>query len=244
MRLYTGNEARAIRRTLQGPEAAPIWPLYGRKPKMPTPGGSFGAPRGRKKGRQKLHAGADLGAPEGTPVLAMDAGRVVWAWNGWDNIDAKGNDTGNTAMLIVQNYDGRVVNYAAVGKDSWLEFGINKGSEVYRGEPIARVGRYPGGGTMLHLETYAKGTRRNIKWWEDEGKPDALLDPMPYVSASIDNVAPPRPMPPAPQPTPRPMPGPSPSPSPSPAPAQAGGGGLLVLVLLGFVFAASGGGHG
>lgn len=215
---------------------------------MPTDSGSFGSPRGSKRGKTKLHAGADLGAPEGTPVLAMDSGRVVFAWNGWDNMDAQGNDVGNTAQLMVQNDDGRVVNYAAVGKDSWLEFGINKGSRVEKGEPIARVGRYPGGGTMLHLETYTEGTRRNAKWYAGQGQPSQMLDPMPYVQASISNVSPPLPVPPAPEPwrppAPAPAPAPAPRPAPAPAPAQAGGGGVLALVAIAFVMLAGGGKDG
>ena len=162
----------------------PVWPFPGKAPKMPTAKGSFGAHRRwMDDGRHKLHAGADLGAPEGTLIVAMAPGRVVTLWNGWAG--------GNTARVLIEDADG-VTNYAAVGKRSWDEFGLVKGSTVAQGQPIARVGRYPGGGTMLHLERYARGVRQNHKWYEG-ARPAVLRDPTPWVVAALASPSPPRP---------------------------------------------------
>lgn len=185
----------------------PSWP-FDRAPKMPTPKGSFGAfRRMMPDGRKKLHAGADLGAPRGTIIKAMEAGRVVFTWNGWAG--------GETAVILVENDSGSgVLNYAAVLPHSWEEFGLGKGSKVAQGQPIARVGRYPGGGQMLHLELYAPGTRRSAKWYEGQ-RPPQLRDPTPYVVAAATQPRPPGP----PTPTP-PDPPPAPPPGPPPAPPE------------------------
>jgi murein DD-endopeptidase MepM/ murein hydrolase activator NlpD len=221
------------RRPLRGIDA-PAWPLHARRPKMPTPGGSFGAERGIHDGRQKWHAGIDLYAPEGAPVVAMEPGTVIRTWNGW-----AGGDTAR--ILVASDADGKVINYAAVGRDSWNEFHIRAGSHVERGQFLARVGRYPKGSTMLHLEVYAPGTTDNHKWFEG-ARPPELLDPSELISAAASDTPAPSPSPspsPSPWPSPEPRPSPSPSPRPSPRPyptpsdrPQAGGGGLWGLAAL------------
>lgn len=191
-------------------DPAPVWPLPGvSSAGKPTRLGSFGAGRGPKG-----HAGIDLGAPEGSLVVAMEGGRIVNIVRGWDG--------GNTARMLVQGASGLVLNYAAIGIDSWLEFGHREGHSVAKGEALARVGRYPRGGTMLHLEAYRPGTHDSKKWYLETEPPPELLDPTHYVELAKAGE---------PMPEPEPLPWPEPGPEPEPAPV-AGGGGILLLALL------------
>lgn len=205
----------------------PAWPLPGVGHRTPA-GRAFGASRGAKK----WHAGIDLVAPEGWLVLAMEPGRIVTIRRGWSNVYDKRTGelvAGNTARVLVEGDSGLVVNYAALGIDSWDEFGHRKGDRVGKGEPIGRVGRYPHGGQMLHLETYRQGTRDNVRWYKGQPPPPELLDPTDYVERAAEGGAAIE-MPPIDV---RPFPGPPPpAPKPTPAPARAGGGGLLLIAAL------------
>lgn len=144
-----------------------IWPLPKVSKRNPTALGSFGASRGSKDGKKKLHAGTDIYAPAGSPVVAMEGGTVVNIVNGW----AKGD----TARILIQGDSGNVANYAAISKKSWEEFGIQEGDRVEAGETIARIGTYPKGSTMLHFELYRSGTKDNKRWYSGN-RPPQLLD--------------------------------------------------------------------
>lgn len=160
------------------PGAAPLWPLPGVSSKgKPTSLGSFGAPR--KQGT-KFHAGVDLGAPEGTVVVAPEDGTLVRD-QGWDGLNAK------ALLLETARPGGPVLLFGGVAPGSWPvnEKGRLDKRFVRRGEPIAVIGRYPNGGTMLHFETYVRGTRQNRKWFQMRPKPGSLIDPTPYVGAMV-----------------------------------------------------------
>jgi len=158
-------------------KANPIWPIvHGREPKVPTSGGkAIGAPRPN----DRQHAGIDLIDKEGLPVVATETGRIV-AINPWDGPDAK--------SLLLETDSGVVVNYGAVAPNSWHEFGVGVGSKVTAGQPIARIGRYPHGSTMLHFELYLSGTRQNEKWKAGKNPPSNLLDPTDYLQRASARV--------------------------------------------------------
>ena len=156
----------------------PIWPLaYDPEPKVATSGGkALGAPRAQG---ERHHAGIDIITPYGTPVVATETGRIV-ATGPWDGGQAK--------SLMLETNSGVVVNYGAVAPDSWQEFGVDVGSQVKAGQPIARIGRYPAGTSMLHFELYLAGTRKSAKWKGGKAPPPNLLDPTNYLQRASSRV--------------------------------------------------------
>jgi murein DD-endopeptidase MepM/ murein hydrolase activator NlpD len=131
-----------------------LWPVNG------TINSGFG-PRG-----SSFHDGIDIAAPEGTPILAIEAGEVIYS----DQLRGYGN------MIIVRHAGGIVSVYAH--NESNL---VREGQSVARGEVVARVGSTGRvSGPHLHFEI-----RRN----------NAAQDPLRYlpqlccVTAS-DNVSP------------------------------------------------------
>jgi len=164
----------------------PAWPLPTVEPKLvATYGGkSFGAARAPKAGvRPRQHAGVDILAPRGAPVVAMEGGTIV----------AHQRFNGPLAhALLLQTDSGIVLLYGEVEPESWSELGVDIGSRVERGDAIARVGQNPGGSTMLHFETYRRGTSQNHRWYADGYPPPELLDPTVYLetAAAGEQVSP------------------------------------------------------
>jgi lipoprotein NlpD len=131
-----------------------LWPVNG------TINSGFG-PRG-----STFHDGIDIAAPEGTPILAIEAGEVIYS----DQLRGYGN------MVIVRHAGGIVSVYAH--NEANL---VREGQAVARGEVVARVGSTGRvSGPHLHFEI-----RKN----------NAAQDPLRYlpqlccVTAS-DNVSP------------------------------------------------------
>ncbi len=125
----------------------------------------FGAPRDGRR-----HAGIDLYGDSGDVVVAMADGTVV---------NTQTFHLGSHGILV--EHDGAVVLYGEVRPGSWNEFGVGEGSRVSAGDPIARidclVGEDPNCDShMLHLETYAPGTLKNMQW-SSSSPPAALRDP-------------------------------------------------------------------
>jgi len=131
-----------------------LWPVNG------TINSGFG-PRG-----SSFHDGIDIAAPEGTPILAIETGEVIYS----DQLRGYGN------MVIVRHAGGIVSVYAH--NEANL---VREGQAVARGEVVARVGSTGRvSGPHLHFEI-----RKN----------NAAQDPLRYlpqlccVTAS-DNVSP------------------------------------------------------
>lgn len=128
----------------------------------------FGANR---DGGNRNHVGIDLYANYNDPVVAMGNG-VVTATQSFH--------LGSHAIFV--DHGNVVVMYGEVTPKSWSEFGVGIGSKVKKGDPIARVacmdweGRYCDS-HMLHLETYAPGTKRNQRWFPSKATPPAIRDP-------------------------------------------------------------------
>lgn len=125
----------------------------------------FGAPRDGRR-----HAGVDLFGDSGDIVVAIADGTVV---------NTQSFHLGSDGILV--EHDGAVVLYGEVRPNSWNEFGVGEGSRVRAGDPIARIACLVGddpscASHMLHLETYAPGTRQNLQW-KGSSPPAALRDP-------------------------------------------------------------------
>jgi murein DD-endopeptidase MepM/ murein hydrolase activator NlpD len=141
------------------PESAPgfetfIWPVNG------TINSGYG-PRG-----MSFHDGIDIAAPEGTPILAIEDGEVIYS----DQLRGYGN------MVILRHAGGIISVYAH--NESNL---VREGQSVARGEVVARVGSTGRvSGPHLHFEI-----RKN----------NAAQDPLRYLPqlccvTAADNVSP------------------------------------------------------
>lgn len=119
------------------------WPLRG----YHTISSGFG---GREfGGGEEVHYGVDIPAPEGTPVRAARAGRVLesrpdygrgWGWT-----------------VVIQHPDGWITRYAHLSANL-----IKKGELVVRGQRIGRVGSTGRStGPHLHFGTYLNWHPRN-----------------------------------------------------------------------------------
>jgi len=167
------TSAKTTRRAAGG-SRKPVWPLVNNfAAKVPEPGVYWSARAiGAVRSATKLHAGIDLKANAGDICVACEDGIIVKT-QGWDGDRAK--------AIFLQTDSGPVLNYGAVAPNSWNEFNVRKGVRVKRGQPIARVGTYPGGSSMLHFEMYKKGTTTNYRWMRGEPPPPRLLDPTNYL---------------------------------------------------------------
>ncbi len=92
----------------------------------------------------KLHAGVDVAAPIGTPVVAAAAGEVIEA--GW-------NSGGYGNLIELQHLDGSVTLYAHNNRIL-----VNVGQKVNQGEQIGEMGSTGySTGPHVHFEIHPKG---------------------------------------------------------------------------------------
>lgn len=105
------------------------------------------------RGGVEFHEGADIAAPEGTPVFSVDAGRVEFV--GWD---------GGYGLCVVVDHGGYKTKYAHLHEKS-----VFVGETVTAGHPVGSVGSSGRStGPHLHFGVYVNGR------WVD---PEAVLVP-------------------------------------------------------------------
>ncbi|MBD2560658.1 M23 family metallopeptidase [Nostoc linckia FACHB-391] len=98
-------------------------------------------------GKHKFHTGIDFGAAKGTPIYAVDAGRVVFA----------GDKGGYGKAAVIQHQGGLSTLY---GHASQLY--VQQGQQVVRGQMIAAVGSTGfSTGPHLHFEVHVNGVTQN-----------------------------------------------------------------------------------
>lgn len=103
----------------------------------PVKGGILTSHFGTRRGSN--HHGIDIGARRGTPVRAASAGTVKFS--GW-------GPTGYGLMIIIKHPDNLTTVYAHNSRNL-----VQEGSEVKRGQMIARVGKTGrASGPHLHFE--------------------------------------------------------------------------------------------
>lgn len=153
------------------PGLSPLWPLPGTPRKWWAK--SFGSARPWKSDNpQTHHKGVDIHAEQGAPVVAPTAGTLLKS-TGWVGSGTRG--------LIFQSDGGPVLVFGAIAPGSFPDtFPVR----VVRGEQIAKIGRYPGGNTMLHLELYRVGTKARVRWPWNTARPSALVNPHKYLLAT------------------------------------------------------------
>ena len=142
----------------------------------------FGCPRANAR----KHAGCDLYAPAGTPVLAVEDGEVIAGpYLFYDVVDA----------VEIRHASG-IVRYGEISKTGAL--GIKPGAKVVAGQVIGFVGKMQTvPQSMIHFELYA-GTGKGPL--TDRARPPFmrradLIDPTAFLNACL----------PAPVPAPAPV---------------------------------------
>ena len=122
-----------------------IWPLPGY-----TPGSAYGWRIHPIWGDRRFHAGEDIAAPSGTPILAADSGLATVVPN-------NGNGYGN--YIIINHGGGRTTLYAHMSG-----FAISNGQTVTQGQVIGYVGSTGNStGPHLHFETRINGATTDPK---------------------------------------------------------------------------------
>ena len=122
-----------------------IWPLPGY-----SPGSAYGWRMHPIYHEMRFHAGEDIGAPSGTPILAADSGMATV-------IADNGNGYGN--YIMINHGGGRVTLYAHMSA-----FAISNGATVSQGQVIGYVGSTGNStGPHLHFETRINGATTDPK---------------------------------------------------------------------------------
>src|SRR5262249_9042593 len=97
-------------------------------PGLPVPG-IISSPQGWRRdpinGQTRYHAGTDIAAPAGTPIRAVEEGRVI----------KSGPNGGYGNMVLIKTEDGRKMLYAHNNQNF-----VRVGDWVSRGDTIAEVG--------------------------------------------------------------------------------------------------------
>ena len=122
-----------------------IWPLPGY-----SPGSAYGWRIHPIWGDMRFHAGEDIGAPTGTPILAADSGIATV-------IPDNGNGYGN--YIMTNHCGGRVTLYAHMSG-----FAVSNGASVTQGQTIGYVGSTGNStGPHLHFEVRVNGATTDPK---------------------------------------------------------------------------------
>lgn len=122
------------------------WPLPGYRP-----GSAYGWRLHPIFNEMRFHAGEDVGAPSGTPILAADGGTVITANVGW------GGGYGN--YVVISHGGGRSTLYAHMSS-----LAVTYGQTVSKGQVIGYVGSTGWStGPHLHFETRVNGSTTDPK---------------------------------------------------------------------------------
>jgi len=159
------------------PGFEPLWPMPGvSREGKPKAGGRFGVARPlRGQPKTRRHAGVDIGAPHLTSIIAPEDGAII-ATQGWQGDNAK------AIMFRPFRKGAPLLLFGAVAPDSWPPVML----PLIRGMELAKVGMYPHGSTMLHLEAYRRdSTKTNKRWFYGKPAPPELLDPTPYLDQMV-----------------------------------------------------------
>lgn len=176
-----------------------IWPVpesHSRRLPRGTSTGSFWKWRG-----DRHHCGVDLFAPAGSPVFAVESGRVIR--HGPFTSPAARPYWNQTFFALVRHDSGVVAKYAELGKVL-----VRTGQRIVAGKQVGIVGcvlnakrvddtapRYirhmvcKGRVSMLHFELYSAPVKDAKPYsggnWFADGKPPRLLNPTGYLRSTI-----------------------------------------------------------
>lgn len=127
------------------------------------------------------HTGIDLHCLEGSPVYAIEAGKVV---NILKFTGAPESPWWQDTFAVMIEGESGVILYGELAEESiWIDVG----DSVLQGDFIGKVKAVlppekKQHRSMLHLELYVTGTRDCVWWPLNEEKPNCLLDPTTLLS--------------------------------------------------------------
>ena len=104
-----------------------------------------------RQGGARNHVGIDIYANGGDVVVAPETGTIISDQNFLNSIP------GEDAMLF-QTESGVVLLFGEIVAESFKQFGLDEGSHVKAGTPIAYIATTVNGSHMLHFETYTRVT--------------------------------------------------------------------------------------
>lgn len=144
------NEMKKIARQIEQMKGEPGVPLSRMPSIWPVEGyitSHFGPRNSPFTGKRRMHAGMDIGAPSGTPIIAPADGIVIFS--------GRGNGYGE--MIEIYHARGMVTRYAHMSKRI-----AKSGWKVKRGEIIGLVGSTGRStGPHLHYEVLLSGLPTN-----------------------------------------------------------------------------------
>jgi len=127
-----------------------IWPLPGY-----SPGSAYGWRMHPILHEMRFHAGEDIGAPSGTPILAADSGTVIQA----------GPNGGYGNCVMISHGGGRVTLYGHMSS-----IAVSYGQAVTQGQVIGYVGSTGmSTGPHLHFEVRVNGATTDPKQYFNFG---------------------------------------------------------------------------
>ena len=147
--------------------------------------GSFGYVR-----RHDVHTGIDLYAPVGSPVFAMEEGKVIEkAWFTGEKIGMSWWE--NTRAVYIEGESG-VFNYGEIVEHHTLKVGDTVSRGEFIGHVVQVLKNYKGRPmSMLHLELYDHGYIDDWGPWEvGQPKPEHLKNPTDLILERVDGAKP------------------------------------------------------
>lgn len=117
----------------------------------------------------RYHVGIDLWANHKDPIVACEDGTIVNFYHFYRS----------TYALLVEHRN-LVINYGEVHKDSLTANNLKVGDRVQAGQVIGFAGKMYSS-SMLHFETYTKGTRSNKRFQVGGNPPKEILNPTKYL---------------------------------------------------------------
>ena len=123
----------------------------------------------RRADGNRYHVGIDLYANNMDRIVACEDGVIVNFYHFYRS----------TYALIVE-HENIVINYGEVHSDSLKANKLKVGDRVRAGQVIGIVGKMYKS-SMLHFETYRKGTTKNIRWLKKDRAPYNILNPTKYL---------------------------------------------------------------
>lgn len=128
-----------------------------------------------RSGGKRYHVAIDLYANYKDPIIACEDGVITNFYPFYHGVWA----------LFVEHGD-LVINYGEVDKDSLKIAKLKIGDSVKAGQQIGIVGKMHTS-SMLHFETYVKGTKSNQRFMVGQTRPKQLLNPTLYLLSLKDN---------------------------------------------------------
>lgn len=156
-----------------------VWPLPGVIPTTPPPHGMFGFVR-----RFDVHTGVDLYAPDGSPVVTIERGKVV-AVSPFTGPEAGSPWWAITSYVMVEG-DSGVILYGEVSPTVRVDEVLDEGFVIGLVQRVLlRDKGLPT--SMLHLELYDSGTRVCCEsWLPGFSAPDGIRDPWPIIARFLE----------------------------------------------------------